>query len=279
MGSSEKTFRIGLVAPGTRMPPELAERACALARELYGGRVELLFHPQCFLSSDHFAGDDQTRIAALAETANDPSIDAVWFARGGYGACRVAEAAIPRLGLAARNKKWLGYSDAGFLLAGLYRAGFGQVAHGPMPVDLIRGAEGEAAVKRGLAWLVEGAASGLEPSVASGHPNLAFNLTILSQLLGTRLEPDLAGHVLMLEDVGEYMYRIDRYFFHVTSNSNVAGCAGIRLGRCSAVPKNDPDFGLGEEDVARFWCERANIPYLGRADIGHDSDNKIVPFG
>ena len=147
-----------------------------------------------------------------------------------------------------------------------------------MPVDIFRD-DGEKAVKRGLAWLVDGATSVLERGVTPGHPNMAFNLTILSQLLGTPLEPDFTGHVLMLEDVGEYMYRIDRYFYHVTSNPAVRRCAGVRLGRCSAVPKNNPDFGMNEEEVARFWCERSGIPYLGRADIGHDSDNKIVPFG
>ncbi|MBP9235236.1 MAG: LD-carboxypeptidase, partial [Hyphomonadaceae bacterium] len=226
----------------------------------------------------HFAGDDRERIEALVEVANDPEIDAVWLARGGYGACRVAEYAIPRLNERARAKKWLGYSDAGFLLAGLYRAGYEHVAHGPMPVDLIR-EDGEQAVARALAWLVNGASSSLEGGVTPGHPNLAFNLTILSQLLGTPLEPNLTGHILLLEDVGEYMYRIDRYFYHVTSNANVRHCAGIRLGRCSPVLKNDPDFELSEEDVARFWCERSGIPYLGRADIGHDSANKVVPFG
>jgi muramoyltetrapeptide carboxypeptidase len=279
MRSSEKTFRIGLVAPGTRFSPQMAEQAKALARDVYDERVELVFHPQCFLSSGHFAGDDAARTAALVETANDPTIDAVWFARGGYGACRVAELAIPQLSEEARRKKWLGYSDTGFLLAGLYRAGFRQVAHGPMPVDLIRGADGEAAVKRGLAWLVEDAVSSLEGGAAPRRPNLAFNLTIFSQLLGTPLEPKLKGHVIQLEDVGEYMYRIDRYFFHVTSNDKVRTCAGIRLGRCSAVPKNDPEFGMDEEEVARFWCERSGIAYLGRSDIGHDSDNKVVPFG
>lgn len=278
MGSSEKVFRIGLAAPGTRMPPELARRAEALTQEAYEGRVELVFHPQCFRQAGHFAGEDHERIEALVEIANDPAIDAVWLARGGYGACRVAEYAIPRLSAAAQTKKWLGYSDAGFLLAGLYKAGFLRVAHGPMPVDLVR-EDGARALRRGLDWLVEGKPSTLERGVTPGHPNMAFNLTILSQLLGTPLEPDFTGHVLMLEDVGEYMYRIDRYFYHVTSNAAVRRCAGIRLGRCSAVPKNDPDFVQTEEEVARFWCERSGIAYLGRADIGHDSDNKVVPFG
>ncbi len=278
MGSSEKVFRIGSVAPGTRLSPNMAQKASELVKHAYGGRVELVFHKQCFKQSGHFAGDDRERIEALVEVANDPGVDAVWLARGGYGACRVAEYAIPQMTAAARKKKWLGYSDAGFLLAGLYKAGFPHVAHGPMPVDLIR-EDGARAVKRSLAWLVEGAASSLEGGITPGHPNLAFNLTILSQLLGTPLEPKLEGHVLLLEDVGEYMYRIDRYFYHVTSNDHVRRCAGIRLGRCSAVPKNDPDFVMSEEEVARFWCERSGIPYLGRADIGHDSDNKVVPFG
>lgn len=285
MGSSEKVFRIGLVAPGTRMSPDLAARVQRLAAKAYGERVELRFHPQCFQQAGHFAGEDQARIDALVETANDPDIDAVWFARGGYGACRVAEYAIPRLNASARKKAWLGYSDAGFLLAGLHAEGFAQVAHGPMPVDLVRD-DGEQAVLRGLSWLVDGAVSALEPSLQQslrqslgpGQRAMAYNLTILSQLLGTSLEPDFTDRVLMLEDVGEYMYRIDRYFFHVTSNAAIRRCAGIRLGRCSAVPKNDPDFVLDEEQVARFWCERSGIPYLGRADIGHDSDNRVVPF-
>ncbi len=278
MGSSEKVFRIGLVAPGTRMSRDLARKAEALAARAYGGRVQLHFHPQCFRQAGHFAGEDHERIEALVQMANDPAIDAVWFARGGYGACRVAEFAIPQLNDAAQHKAWLGYSDAGFLLAGLHRAGFERVAHGPMPVDLVR-ENGEKAFLRGLAWLVDGAAASLEHGVTPGHPNLAFNLTILSQLLGTPLEPDFTGRMLLLEDVGEYMYRIDRYFFHVTSNAAVRQCAGIRLGRCSAVPKNDPDFGMDEAGVARHWCERSGIPYLGRADIGHDSDNHVVPFG
>ena len=83
----------------------------------------------------------------------------------------------------------------------------------------------------------------------------------------------------MLEEVSEYMYRIDRALLHITSNPMIRGVAGIRLGRCSAIPPNDPDFGQSEEDIAQHWCEISGIPYLGRADIGHDVANKVVPFG
>ena len=114
-------MRIAIVAPSTPSIPETAERVRAIAAEACAG-AELVFHPQCFLSHNHFAGPDAARADAFVEAANDPGFDALWFARGGYGSNRIAEDVIGRLGSAARDKTWLGYSDAGFLLAGLYRA-------------------------------------------------------------------------------------------------------------------------------------------------------------
>ena len=269
-------MRIGIVAPSTPILPETAERAGAIAARDFPD-AELVFHPQCFLRHHHFAGDEETRAAAFLEVANDGGFDALWFARGGYGSCRIAEEVLARLGPAARRKAYLGYSDAGYMLAGLYRSGFERVAHGPMVGDLRRDG-GEAAILRALAWLVRGDPAALEPSLG-GEPAAAFNITVFSQLLGTALEPDLAGHVLMLEDVSEHMYRTDRSLFHITGNERVRRVAGIRLGRCTEVPENDPDFGASEEEVFRYWCDRSGIAYLGRADIGHDPGNKVVPFG
>jgi muramoyltetrapeptide carboxypeptidase len=268
-----------VTAPGSRIEPAVAERVEALAAGLYpDGVVELVFHPQCFLSSGHFAGNDAARAAAFLEVANDERYDALWFARGGYGSCRIAEAVLPQLTEAAGRKLYLGYSDAGSLLAGLYRKGFGQLAHGPMPGDIIRNG-GEAAVQRALAYLVARAPESLEPGLSPDTKSAAFNITILSQLLGTPLQPDLSDHVLLLEEVSDYMYRIDRFLYHITSNPGIRKAAGIRLGRCRDIPPNDPDFGQSEEEVARHWCAVSGIPYLGRADIGHDVDNKVVPFG
>ncbi|MDT9598230.1 LD-carboxypeptidase [Sphingosinicella rhizophila] len=269
-------MRIGVVAPSSPLSAGTADRVIAIAAASCPG-VTLHFHPQCFLAHNHFAGPDEVRADAFVDYANDPEIDAIWFARGGYGACRIAETAIERLGDAARGKAYLGYSDAGFLLAGLYRAGFPRLAHGPMPQDVHRDG-GDMAVLRALSWLAGCSPVGMEAAPGDGKA-VAFNLTVFSQLLGTALEPDLEDHVLMLEEVSEYMYRIDRSMFHVASNFADRGLSGIRLGRCSDVLANDPDFGETEEQVVRFWCRHAGIPYLGRADIGHDADNKIVPFG
>ncbi|HZH07530.1 MAG TPA: LD-carboxypeptidase [Lautropia sp.] len=270
-------MRIGIVAPSTPIGADVVAAVDRIAAERFPG-VRLDWHPQCFRSRGHFAGTDAERAAAFVEVANDRGIDALWFARGGYGSCRIVKDVLPQLDDAAREKTYLGYSDAGFMLAGLYGLGFPRLVHGPMPAD-VRREGGAAAVQRALAWLAEETVDSLEPAVSGAGPAAAFNITVLSQMLGTPLQPDLAGHVLMLEEVSEHSYRTDRALFHITSNPAMQRLAGIRLGRCSQVPENDPAFGLSEEDVVRYWCERSGIPYLGRADIGHDADNKVVPFG
>jgi len=273
-----KPVRIGVVAPSSFIDPTVPADVVAFAAARYGDRVEIVFDPQCLLRHGHFAGTDAERAEAFLRIANDDSFDALWCARGGYGACRVAEPILDGLTDVARRKTYMGYSDSGSILAGLYRAGFEHVAHGPLPHDLRR-TGGEDAVSRALAWLVDRDPAALEPSLAPGETVAAFNLTILSQMLGTALEPDLTDHVLLLEEVAEYAYRIDRTLFHVTSAPSIRRVKGIRLGRCTIEDNPTADFGMTPEEIVRYWCERSGIPFLGFADIGHDVDNKVVPFG
>ena len=163
-----KVTHIGIVGPGRAIDRSLAERVTALA----GANAELVFHPQCFLREGHFAGPDAARAAAFAEYANDASLDAVWFARGGYGACRILDLAFDNLGNAARRKTYLGYSDAGNLLARLARDGIGRVAHGPMASDAVRNDPAQLIHGIHLAFLTLG------------------SLTVLSALVFRGLRPD-----------------------------------------------------------------------------------------
>lgn len=271
-------MRITVVAPSRPVLPEVAERVTRLAAERWGGAVEVSFHPQCFLSEGHFAGSDWARAEAFAEAANDPEAGAVWFGRGGYGAMRMAEAAMAGLGPAAATKAYLGYSDGGVLLAALHGAGIGRPAHGPMPDDIRRDG-GEAAVLRALAWLVNGDPGALEPGLAGDPgPPLPFNLAILTSLLGTPWEPEFEGRTLLLEEVGEPTYRTDRMLGQLFHHPGVRRAAGVRMGRFSQVQPNDPEFGRAEAEIVEEWCRRAGVPFLGSAEIGHDADNTVVPF-
>jgi muramoyltetrapeptide carboxypeptidase len=131
-------------------------------------------------------------------------------------------------------------------------------------------------VARALDWLVSGSPDALEPGLDG--PAMAFNLTVLSNLLGTPLEPDFSGMDLLLEDVGEHHYRLDRTMFHLTASANLRNVRQIRLGRVSDIPANHPEFGAEDRDIVADWCDRSGIAFGGSADIGHDSANKVVPF-
>ena len=239
--------------------------------------VDIQFHPQVYDKAGHFAGSDAVRADAFLELANDPGIDAIWFLRGGYGSNRLLERVMPRLGPAARNKTYLGYSDVGFLLGALYARRIGRPVHGPMASDLRR-QRGDQTVARSLGWLARKDRSGLEPGL-DGRPAAAFNLSILTAMIGTPWLPDLADHVLLIEDVGEPMYRFDRMLWQMANAPQLKGIAGVRMGALTDIVANDPPWGEEPEAMVRRWCAEMGVPYLGRAEIGHTQANRVVPFG
>jgi muramoyltetrapeptide carboxypeptidase len=263
-------MRIGVVAPSCPLKQDAADRVAALSASV---GAELVVHPQCFREQGHFAGSDAERLAALREMMADPAIDAIWFARGGYGSNRIAAEAMRDIPAAVAPKRFIGYSDGGFLLAALHKAGLA-VAHGPMVQDVTR-AGGEAAVLRTLRWLLDSDPEALEPDLYG--PAFAFNLVVLSSLMGTPLEPDFTDAELLIEEVDEELYRIDRFLFHVSSQPGFARLRQLRLGRCK-LKANDRPFGAELEVVVRHWCERSGVPFAGHADIGHDAANRVVPF-
>lgn len=258
---------VAVVAPSCPVGRDLAGRVEALCPEL-----ELRWADQCFRTDDgHYAGSDAARADALVTAWNDGQVNAIWCARGGAGAARIAGEAVERFDR-ARSKPLLGYSDAGFLHAAMLRAGVRSAVWGPMAADVLREG-GEAAVRR-AARLLTGT-DRPEDHAASGA--VAFNLTVLCATLGTPLEPRLAGRVLLLEEVGEPLYRIDRLFFQLVSQSWFASLAGVRLGRFAGTD-NDRPFGASLEEIARHWLELRGVPLLEPADIGHDAGNRLVGF-
>ena len=276
---SDRQKIISLVCPGAPITRAVADKVTQTAQHRFGERVQLNFSDQCFETDGHFAGGDASRSAAFTSAANDPQSDAVWFAKGGYGACRLDDKLWRNLNENARRKTYLGYSDTGVLLGRLYREGIGKPVHGPMAIDIERD-NGDRAIIRALEFLMdEGDNSSIEPAASVEAPIAAFNITVLAHMLTGSAMPDLTDHVVLLEDVGEYLYRTDRAMSAIVTSPMIAGAAGIRLGRLSQIPENDRPFGASGEEIVQYWCARAGLSYLGRADIGHDSDNKIVPFG
>ena len=271
-------MKIAVVAPARSISQAGAARVAAFAA-LYYPQVELVIDPQVYLESGHFAGPDAIRAEAFLKYANDPAIDAIWFGRGGYGSNRILADVMPHLGPAARTKSYMGFSDMGFLLGALYARRIGRPIHGPMASNVSEASKG-LSVGRALGWLVDKDRNALEPTLG-GRPAAAFNLVILCSLIGTPWMPDVTDHVLYIEEVGEAYYRIDRLLFQMANATQLKGIAGVRLGAVTDVPDGDTEKEFGEslETMMTRWCGDMGVPYLGRARIGHDADNMVVPFG
>ncbi|MBR0553434.1 LD-carboxypeptidase [Stakelama marina] len=269
-------MQIGVVAPGRPIDEKVAAATSAFAALAFP-TVDLSFHPQCFMEDGHFAGPDDVRAQAFLEYANDPQYDAIWFARGGYGSNRILDAVIPELGTIAANKMYVGYSDMGFLLGALYARRIGHPVHAPMPIEIGRKDNG-VCIGRPLEWMVARDPRALEPGL-DGRPSVAFNLSILTTMIGTPWLPDLTDHVLIIEDVSEPLYRIDRMLFEMANATQLKGVAGVRLGEIVDIQENDPPWGETPEAMIERWCADMGVPYLGRARVGHSADNHVVPFG
>ena len=256
---------VAVIAPSCPIARDLAPRVEAACPEL-----DLRWSDQCFRQDEgHYAGPDEVRADALVAAWNDGQVDAIWCARGGAGAARIAESTVARFD-PMRAKPLVGYSDVGFLHAALLRAGLEGAVWGPMPADILREG-GEEALRRAARLL----AGTDRPDDHAAGDAVAFNLTVLCATLGTPLEPPLAGRVLLLEEVGEPLYRVDRLFFQLSSQPWFGALAGVRLGRF-AETGNDRPFGASVEEAARHWVEDRGVPLLEAADIGHDAGNKLV---
>ena len=264
--------RVRLVAASSALTDQSHVRlqAGVALLQQWGLRVEPSAAPQ--RRWGYLAGLDRDRGADLAHSA------ALWACvRGGWGAARLLE--DPDLVL---PPGWLlGFSDVTSLLWARLARGLGGGVHGPLLTTLA--AEPPWSQER-LRQVLFGEPTGdltgqtWTPGVACG-PLLVANLTVASHLLGTPHCPPLAGAILVLEDVGEAPYRLDRLLTHWRLSGALAQVAGLAFGRFDAC--EDPDGeGFSSVEVLRERTADLGIPVLAGLPLGHGPDgNAALPLG
>jgi muramoyltetrapeptide carboxypeptidase len=281
----EQGDTIAVVSPAGPVPPELLEGGVATL-ESWGLSVRL--HDTAFARREqagYVAGDDHVRLDSLHEVLADPEVKAIIFSRGGYGTMRL----LPDLDLTAfraHPKLLVGFSDITALH--LYVAASARVAtlHGPVvksfrlhdddphqTLDQLRnalfGLRADKPSVEGLGTVVPGVARG---------PVLGGNLSIVASALSSPFCPDLDGAILVLEDVGEEDYRLDRLFTTLRLSTKAARPAGIVLGDFTgcegAYVDQDAIAGFVAGLAAEFGC-----PVVDGFPCGHASRNIPVPFG
>lgn len=273
--------RVALVAPaGPLRGPADLERAESNARAL--GWVPVVAR-HALERACYFAGPDEARLADLNAALADPAVDAVWCLRGGYGAMRL----LPDVdfgALAARPRALLGYSDATALHCGVAACVPGLVTfHGPTARAALSPFS-RASLERALVTGEDpcGPAPGarmLRPGRAAGRL-AGGNLALLAALAGTPWAPRFAGAIVMLEDVGEAIYRVDRMLRQLLLAGAFDGCAGIAFGECTDCPAECGDGSRHTlDDVVAELADALGVPAVAGVPVGHIDDQWTLPLG
>ena len=269
--------RIAVIAPAGAVEQVPTEQGIALL-ERWGYRAVRGAH--LYGRHRYNAGTAAERSADLNWALSAPDLDAVWLARGGYG-CIHCLPALPAALPTARPL--IGLSDATSLLSALHRRGHTHLLHGPMVQGLVALVDDASrdAVQR---LITTSAATPLAvehlcgPTGPVAGPLLGGNLTVLASIAGTPWALEARDAIVLLEDVGEVAYRLDRSLTQLIASGALAGVRAVVLGefvRCF-VPAHG---GFTLDEVLRDVLEPLGVPVYHRAAVGHGSRNLAWRYG
>ena len=273
---------VGVAAPGFAVERDKAEAGVRVLERL-GLRVRL--GASVFARDGYFAGADHSRSRDLVELIEDPEIRAIHFARGGWGTSRFL-ASVPWGRLARRPKLLIGYSDLTSLFApALDWAGLSCV-YGPLVTELgERGKFDLASLRRAYfrpreAFTLRFAAKDVVvPGRAEGRA-AGGCLTLLAHLAGTPYAPRLRRRVLLIEEIGEPPYRIDRMLTQMRLAGMLEGVTGVLVGGlegCEPRPPSSPSASALEV-IASFF-EPPRVPVVAGLRFGHVDRKLSLPLG
>lgn len=231
-----------------------------------------------------FAGTDEERLADFQQMLDDPEVKAIVCARGGYGTARIVDGIdFSRL---RQQPKWVcGYSDVTVLHNHLQ----GQVGvaslHSTMPLHQFKENQDEESFRsllralRGEPLHYEWPLHPLNRNGSFRGPLTGGNLSILYNLTGTPSEVDWAGKVLLIEDVDEYLYHIDRMMVTLKRAGKLANLAGLLVGGMTDMNDNATPFGKSAEEIIFEHVGEYSYPVLFGFPSGHGWQNRAVVMG
>ena len=274
----EPGSRVTLVAPSGPLSQADLQHAIANVREL---GWEPVVGEHVLEREGYLAGMDMHRAADLNRAANDDSVDAIWCIRGGYGAMRLLRS-LDLDGWKRRPRALIGYSDITALHAAVGNTARLVTFHGPtarstitdfsnrsLRAALIDGTE-PCGLVRSACTIVKGRARG---RLVGG------NLALVVSLLGTPYAPSFDGAILVLEDVNEAVYRIDRMLTQLLLSGALEQLAGIAFGSFTDITQDATDSERPLMDVLSEIAKAVGVPCLANIPLGHIADQWTIPLG
>ena len=271
--------RVGLIAPAGPLSDETdLEHALAAAREL---GWEPVVGSYVLERDGYLAGSDQHRLADLNRFAADDTVQGVWCLRGGYGCMRLLEH-IDYEAWRRTPKALIGYSDITALHVAIGERAELVTYHGPTGRSRLTEFSGASL----RAALIEGTdPCGHAPEAVTLHggratgPLVGGNLALITALCGTPYAATLDGAILVLEDVNESVYRIDRMLMQLHLSGALGRVAGIAFGQFTDIPDDASNKQRPLTGLLRDVAKRCGVPCIANIPIGHVADQWTVPLG
>ena len=230
-----------------------------------------------------FAGSDEERAQDLQQTIDDPTIDAIWCARGGYGTVRILD--LVDFSNFKKNPKWIvGYSDITALHSHINTLGI-ESLHGPISLDIENKTETVRQILKDALFGNLKEITYINNSEKLGRNGTAKgelvggNLSVLYSLLGSDSAITTEGKILFIEDLDEYLYHIDRMLQNFKRNGLFKNLAGLIVGGMSDM--NDNTIPFGYSAVTSIWelVKEYDFPVCFNFPAGHIEDNRALIFG
>lgn len=273
--------KIGIVATARKVSSVDLEPCIALLKE---NEFEVVLSKNVFAADHQFAGTDELRLESFQQMLDDETVDAILFARGGYGTQRI----IDNINWDTFNKfpKWLiGYSDLTAVHFSIFNKTKGCFIHAPMAIEFSKNS-----LKGDIQTLISFLKNThqFECTVSSHELNvhgtaegelIGGNLSLLNTTLGTADMPDFNSKILFLEEIDEYLYHIDRMLVHLKRTKKLGLLKGILVGSFHDIKDNQIPFGKDSYSIISDHFKEFQIPIAFNLPSGHGDRNFPLIFG
>jgi muramoyltetrapeptide carboxypeptidase len=275
----EKGDKVALIATARSISKKDLQPAISL---LKSWDLQPVLGSSIGLQAHQFAGSDEERAADLQEQINNPSIKAIWCAKGGYGSIRILD--LVDFSILKSTPKWLiGYSDVTAIHLHLQSIGIASL-HAQMASAI---ETRSTSTSEELKTVVFGEKHQIQ--YASRHSNqvngkvkgevIGGNLSVLYSAIGSHSMPSFKNKILFLEDLDEYLYHIDRMMQNLKRSGLLSEISGLIVGGMTAMNDNETPFGKTAEEIIFEVVKDLNIPVAFNFPAGHVETNLPLIFG
>jgi len=272
-----KGDKIAIITPAGKIKKEVVTSAVNV---LEGWGLQVILGENTFNEHFQFAATDDERLQDFQKALDDKEIKAILCARGGYGVIRI----VDQLNFTdfQKHPKWIvGFSDITILHSHIHTNFNIETIHATMVAGIADDNSAESLRKvlfsETLTYEIP-----THPSYRAGQADgqiVGGNLAILTSLLGSKSDLDTSGKLLFIEDVGEYLYRLDRMMWQLKRAGKLENLAGLIVGGMTDMKDNDDPFGKTANEIITEAVEEYDYPVCFGFPAGHQNNNQTLIFG